>query len=132
MGMPRFPPLATNKNNPFSEGLTLAVDTRKVKGRRTVRYDSFEDVVADAEQLAAIDVESLGNWSLGQTLAHLGAAMEGSISGKPFMVPMWLRVLGRIYLRRRLVYGPFPPGFQLPAAAAARLCAPRGDAGRRA
>jgi hypothetical protein len=102
----------------------LAVNTRKVKGRRTVRYDTFEDIVADGQQLAAVDVVSLGNWSLGQTLAHLGSAMEGSITGKPFTVPMWLRVLGRVYLRRRLVYGPFPPGFQLPQPAAARLVHP--------
>ncbi|MBI2825265.1 MAG: DUF1569 domain-containing protein [Planctomycetia bacterium] len=102
----------------------MAVDTRKVAGRRKVRYRSFDELVADAEALAATEVISLGNWTLGQTLKHLGRGMEGSIEGRPFKVSWKLRLLGRLFLKRRLVYGPFPPGFQLPSTAAARLVPP--------
>ncbi len=100
----------------------MPVDTRQVKSRRQVRYQSFEDLVADAERLAGAKVGTTANWSLGQTLKHLGLAMEGSTRpGKGFKVPWWVKVLGFVYLRRRLVYGPFPPGLQLPKSAAARL-----------
>ena len=90
------------------------VDTGKVKGRRKVRYETFEDLVADAERLSQCEVTSLGNWSLGQTLKHIGAAMHGSIDGPAFNVPWWLKAVGRVYLWRKLVYGPFPAGFILP------------------
>jgi hypothetical protein len=99
----------------------MPVDTRKVIGRRPVRYNSFEDIVADGERLAAMEVMSLGNWSLGQTLKHLGSAMEGSVSGSGFKVRLWLRIIGRIYVKRLLLNGPFPAGFQLPRSAAKRL-----------
>ena len=92
----------------------MTVDTRRVKGRRTVHYETFDDLLRDAETLAAGEVRSLGNWSLGQTLAHLGKAMSGSVDGEPFDVPWWVKLLGRLYLRRRLINGPFPAGFQLP------------------
>jgi hypothetical protein len=99
----------------------MPVDTRKVTGRRPVRYDSFEDIVVDAERLAALELTSLGNWSLGQTLKHLGSAMEGSVNGSGFKVRLWLRIIGRIYVKRLLLNGPFPAGFQLPSSAAKRL-----------
>lgn len=99
----------------------MSVDTTRVTGRRQVRYETFEDLLAEAEQMAGGEICSLGNWSLGQTLKHLGLAMEGSISGEPFPVPWWVRLLGVVYLRRKLVYGPFPPGFKLPRAAREKL-----------
>lgn len=100
----------------------MPIDTRKIKSRRQVRYRTFDDLVTDAERLAGTSVETSANWSLGQTLKHLGLAMEGSTRpGKGFKVPWWVKVLGIVYLRRRLVYGPFPPGLQLPKSAAARL-----------
>jgi len=40
----------------------MAVDTSKVTGRRKVRYETFEDLIADARQLASGEVTSLGNW----------------------------------------------------------------------
>ncbi len=97
------------------------VDTGKVTGRRKVHYESFDDLIADAERLSQGEVISLGNWSLGQTLKHLGAAMHGSIDGPAFNVPWYIKVLGRVYLWRKLVYGPFPAGFILPRSARARI-----------
>ncbi len=99
----------------------MAVDTSKVTGRRKVRYETFEDLLADAERLATGEITSLGNWSLGQTLKHLGAAMVGSIDGPAFNVPLWIKILGRVYLWRKLVYGPFPAGFILPRSARKKI-----------
>ena len=47
--------------------------------------------------------------------------MEGSINGSGFKVPVWLRIIGRIYVKRLLLNGPFPTGFQIPQSAAKRL-----------
>jgi len=99
----------------------MTVDTRKVTGRRKVHYETFDDLLRDAEHLASGPVRCLGNWSPGQTFAHLGTAMKGSVDGKAFKVPWWMRLLGMVYLRRRLVKGPFPSGFQLPSGARKRL-----------
>lgn len=103
----------------------MAVDTKKVSGRRRLRFNSIDEVWAEAETLAAApQVMCLGNWSVGQTLKHLGVAMEGSINGTGFKVPLWLRIIGRIYVKRLLLDGPFPTGFQVPQSAAKRLVAP--------
>jgi hypothetical protein len=102
----------------------MAVDTKKVHGRRRMRFNSIDELWAEAETLAAApQVACLGNWSVGQTLKHLGVAMEGSINGPGFKVPLMLRIIGRIYVKRLLLNGPFPSGFQLPGAAAKRLVA---------
>jgi hypothetical protein len=41
----------------------MTIDTGKVTGRREVRYANFDEVRADAEQLAAGPVRMLGNWT---------------------------------------------------------------------
>ncbi|MGE0379081.1 MAG: DUF1569 domain-containing protein, partial [Planctomycetaceae bacterium] len=56
----------------------MAVQTKSVAGRRTVSYQSYEDLLADAEEMAHGVVQTLGNWSLGQIFKHLAASFEGS------------------------------------------------------
>ncbi len=99
----------------------MSVETKKVTGRRKIRYESFADLLADAKALAASDSHALGNWSLGQTLMHLGNAMHGSIDGPMFNVPWYIKAVGRLFLRRRLIYGPFPAGLNPPRSARQRL-----------
>lgn len=99
----------------------MKVESRRVVGRRKVHYDTFADLVADAERLAASQPRALGNWSLGQALKHIGLAMKGSINGIPFKVPWYIRLLGIVYLRRRMINGPWPAGLPLPRRAAAKL-----------
>lgn len=101
----------------------MTVDTRQVRGRRRVRYADFTELLSDAARLHASGYRQLGNWSLGKTLDHVGRAMHGSIDGPPFRVAWWIKVVGRVYLWRKLVYGPFPAGFQLPRSAAKKLIA---------
>ena len=66
---------------------TMTVNTRKVSDRRAVRYDSYQDLLDDAERLAVSDAQSLGNWSLGQALGHLSRVMEMSIDGSELKAP---------------------------------------------
>lgn len=97
------------------------VDTRRVQGRRKLRFANFDEVVADAQQAHQRGYRPLGNWSLGQTLKHLGLAMHASVEGGTFSVPWWLKVVGRTLLRPYMLHLSFPAGFRLPRRAAQRL-----------
>jgi len=96
-------------------------DTKPLVKRRKLRFGSFDEAIADANRLHAGSYETLGNWTLPRALGHLGQGMLGSVDGTPFFVPWWMRLVGRIYLRRRLLKGPFPAGFKLPRRAEAKL-----------
>jgi hypothetical protein len=90
------------------------VDTTKVAGRRTVHYNSFDELLADAERLAVTDTRTLGNWSLGQILTHLARAMDMMIDGPPFLFPAPLRLLTTLFMKKRMLSRSAPPGYQLP------------------
>lgn len=92
-----------------------SIDTKTVTGRRTVRYESFDDVYADAERLAGIEVRTLGNWSYAQILDHLAKAMGVMIEGTPTMFPMPLRFIMRLTMKRKMLRETLPPGFKYPA-----------------
>lgn len=100
-----------------------AIDTKRVGGRRKVRYGSFAEILDDAHRLAAGPHRSLGNWSLGQVLKHLGNAMQSSVDGQGFPVKWYYRWFGPIIVKPMLVKGPFPAGFRLPRRAAEKLVA---------
>jgi hypothetical protein len=63
--------------------------------RRTLRFSSYDDVLADAEALAASGYARSGNWGLGQVCDHLAATMEMSLDGFPSKMPWVVRVLAR-------------------------------------
>jgi hypothetical protein len=91
------------------------INTAKVAGRRTLRFESLDEIVTDVERLAACkELRSLGNWSPGQVLQHLATTMNGSIDGFPNFVPAPMKLLLRVFMKRRFLTKPMPPGFQLP------------------
>jgi hypothetical protein len=95
----------------------MAVDTAKVRGRRALRFGQLDEILAEADRLAAIRTRSLGNWSLGQVCQHLAGAMHLSIDGappdSPLKTPIWLRILGR-FIKRRILTKGMPAGVKLP------------------
>jgi Protein of unknown function (DUF1569) len=98
----------------------MAVNTGKVTGRRQVAYESLDDVLMDAERLvAAKNVKMLGNWSLGQMLAHLAGGMHMSIDGSDHRPPWFIRLLGPLFKRR--VLRKMSPGFRLPKPVADKI-----------
>ncbi len=97
------------------------VNTRTVTGRRTVSYDTYNDLLADARQLAEGNVHTLGNWTLGQILWHLGVGVDSTIDGAPFPVPAPVRLIGRTFFKSRFLNKTLKPGFKFPAAARAKL-----------
>jgi len=92
----------------------MTVNTKTVTGRRDVHYDSLDDLLADAESLAAGDVRMVGNWSLGKIYGHLARSFNCSIDGFPFTFPWPMRVLARLLMKKRFLMKTVPSGFQIP------------------
>jgi hypothetical protein len=97
------------------------VDTRAVTGRRTVRLETFDDLLADARRIVAAAeagrARAAGNWSPAQVLQHVGRLIEFSLDGFPFRYSWWLRwqaLLVRLVSYRLLVRLAFRPGFRNP------------------
>ncbi len=59
------------------------INTKQVTGRRVVRYESFDEILADAERLAVVPTRTLGNWSIGQIFSHLAKSSDVLIVARP-------------------------------------------------
>jgi hypothetical protein len=90
----------------------MNVNTKKVTGRRELRFNSLSEIEDDARRLTVVPVKHLGNWSLGQVLHHLAIVMHQSIDGMPLQVAWYLRLLGPLFKKRFLTKG-LTPGFQI-------------------
>jgi len=99
----------------------MTVNTKSVAGRRTVSYQNYDELLADAESLAGQEVETLGNWSYPQIVDHIAIALEGSIDGLPFRAPWPMRVICKLFLKRKFLDETLSPGFQIPASAKAKV-----------
>jgi hypothetical protein len=87
---------------------------------RKVRYESFEQIVSDAERAVRDQARTTGNWSLGQILEHLAIANEKTIDGFGFQAPFPIRMVGPLFKNRVLKRG-LTPGFRLSKRASAAL-----------
>jgi hypothetical protein len=96
----------------------MAVDTRKVADRRLLHFDTLENILADLDDLSKKKVRSLGNWTLGQVYRHLATTMYSSVDGFGFAVPWPFRVIGKLFMKKRLINWSMKPGFNHPAQAA--------------
>jgi Protein of unknown function (DUF1569) len=104
----------------YLQEVGMPIDTAKVAGRRKVEYASLKELVADAERVTSGPFQTLGNWSAGQTFAHLARVINGSIDGIDHQAPWIFRFLAG-FRKQSILRGPWQPGFQLPARAAAVL-----------
>ncbi|MEX0652987.1 MAG: DUF1569 domain-containing protein [Phycisphaeraceae bacterium] len=91
--------------------------------RRQLHFASLDEVLADAEQLAAQPHRTLGQWSLGQIFAHLAIFMQQSLDGFDFQMPAVVRLAARPF-RKRFLTRPWPSGIRFPRRAAATLAPP--------
>jgi hypothetical protein len=95
---------------------------------RKVRYESFDQIVSDAERAVRHQAQTTGNWSLGQILEHLAIANEKTIDGFGFQAPFPIRMVGPFFKNRVLERG-LTPGFRLSRRAAAALVPDETDVG---
>jgi Protein of unknown function (DUF1569) len=99
----------------------MPAETDKVTGRRTLRFENLDDIIADVNRLAAApNVRVLGNWSFEQILWHLAKVMNDSIDGTTIR---WTTAPPQIpeTIKRRVLNGSMRPGFKLPPEAAKEL-----------
>ncbi len=89
----------------------MAIKTKKVQGRRNVRYESFDDLLNDAQQLTHENVRTLGNWSQGQIYEHIARALHSSIDGVGFTLPFALRWFMSTFMKRKFLREKIPAGF---------------------
>ncbi len=99
----------------------MPVDTAKVVGRRQLKFNTLDDILADVERLNQGKVRSLGNWSPGQVLKHLQTVMVGCLDGVDVKAPLAMRIVASWFMKNRFLTKPMSPGFQLPKSAAALL-----------
>ena len=92
----------------------MAVETKKIAGRRSIRYESYDDLLEEAQRLAGGQVDTLGNWSYAQILEHLGTSLDSAIDGVPFSVPFPMRIVGKLFMKSKFLNKTLPPGFKIP------------------
>ena len=99
-----------------TQGSAAVVDTGKV-ARRTLRFESIDEMLAEVDRLAEADragrLRQLGNWTLGQTLGHLAAWTEYAYTGVPLKVPFFVRWVLRLR-KRKFLYEPMRAGARIP------------------
>lgn len=107
-----------------SPAAAVVVDTGKVAGRRILRFESLDQVLAEADRLASAEragqLKRLGNWTLGQTFGHLAAWGEFAYTPAPLKVPFLIKWILRLR-KRKFLYGPMRAGVKIPGVAGGTL-----------
>ncbi len=98
--------------------MDIYVDTAKVKGRRHVHFDSIEQLLEEIKRVREADrdgsLETLGNWSAGQIMAHVAAWIEYGYQGYPTgPFPFPLSIIMR-WMGRRIIKKGMQPGLKIP------------------
>lgn len=89
------------------------VNTRKVSGRRKLRFESMAQLEAEIEWLATVEVTCLGNWSLGQIFSHLARVMLVAVGETKIQPPLISRLIGFVFrplLKKWLLETGMPAG----------------------
>ena len=118
------------KNSASTRSIEITIDTKTISGRRSLEFDTLDDVLADAEILTTKQATTVGNWTLGQIFQHLANAMNLAIDGSDHRAPWYFRLIGPMILKSILKKG-MSPGYQL-SEPAASLLLPEDDLGTEA
>ncbi len=94
--------------------------------RREVHYDSLEQMLGDADRLAAAGARTTGNWSMAQIFEHLATVLDKFVDGYGFTAPLPMRLVAKLFKQRALHHS-LPAGYKLPSRAAVLLPAEEVD-----
>lgn len=89
--------------------------------RRPVSYSNLTAVLEDARFLASHPHRTVGQWSYGRILQHLAESLNKSFDGFHYRAALPIRLVARIFLKKRLLNEPMSPGFKLPKSQEALL-----------
>jgi hypothetical protein len=94
------------------------------EARRVLHFDRLDQVINDADALAAAEragkLRQLGNWTLGQTCGHLAAWVDYGYDGIPMKIPWFVRILTRP-MKNSVLNKPMKPGRNIPGVNAGTL-----------
>ncbi len=98
--------------------MNTTVDTSKVAERRTLRFESIDDGLAELDRIAEADkqgnLRAVGNWTPGEVMSHLAAWIEYAYEGFPLKPPpFFIRWMLRLRLKKMLEQG-MPTGVKIP------------------
>ena len=86
--------------------------------RRIIHFESLDDVLRDAAQLAAVRHRTTGNWTLGQICEHLALASDACFDGfGDIQVPWWARWFIAPFVKKKFLLIEMRAGIQLPKTA---------------
>jgi Protein of unknown function (DUF1569) len=95
------------------------INTKRVRDRRKVRFETFDEAIADAEMLAAAErngtLRALGNWTLGQAIGHIAYWADAPFDGYPKTPPLpWLLRVLLPLLKNGFLNKKLPAGARIP------------------
>ncbi len=98
--------------------MTSSDDTTSAGEWRKLRFESIDDCVAEVHRIVAADEEgrlrTVGNWSPGQTMAHVASWIEYAYEGFPIRrPPFFVRWILRLRLKKMLNEG-MPRAVRIP------------------
>jgi hypothetical protein len=83
--------------------------------RRPLRFQTFDEVIADLDRLRSVGYRKAGNWSLGQICNHLAIVFRGSLDGFPgAKAPWYLRLVAPVATWWTLTFKSMPTGVRIP------------------
>lgn len=104
-----------SRESPAGSG--SVVDTGKVADRRRLRFESPREMHAEVDRLLVAERAGtlcrVGNWTLGQSLGHLGAWVNFGFDGNPVRPP-WLIKLYLKVMKNKYMNNGLPAGVKIP------------------
>ncbi|GMU33276.1 MAG: DUF1569 domain-containing protein [Planctomycetia bacterium] len=94
------------------------INTKHVTDRRTLRFNSVEDVLADIDRIVAAEkaakLRTTGNWTAGQAMGHVAEWINYAYKGYPIGPPPWLIRVILGFLKNRYLRKGLPAGVMIP------------------
>ena len=91
--------------------------TRPALSRRTLRFETMQEILDDCEHLIARPCTMLGQWTLAQIIKHLAQGVDCFYDGFDFTVPWYTRSLLAPLVRRRMLTRGLRAGVRVPDSA---------------
>lgn len=86
--------------------------------RRLLRFQSLDDVLREAEKLAAAESQGKlcysGTWTLGQIFGHLATWIDYAFDGTPLKPPFIIKLMVKMMGKRKFIDQPMRAGVRIP------------------
>ncbi|MEM6552889.1 MAG: DUF1569 domain-containing protein [Planctomycetota bacterium] len=92
--------------------------------RRTLHFDTLDQIVADAEAVTNQPHHHVGNWTPAQIIEHVTIAMRIGNHGVDWTVPLPIRLFGWFMKKTGATRKPIKPGFTPPTNIAKHFAPP--------